>query len=97
VSTDRARAIRAVGVAEIGRDMLGYAARDATHMANDASALVGRVVVGVNAVADAYALADQASRLERKLREMIRDFDAHLAPIVADDAGARSASGERAH
>lgn len=99
MGTDRAPALSPLCVAEIGRDLLGFAARDAKHLANEAMALVWCVVAGsADATADAFALAAQAARLDLKLNAMISDLDAKLAEVVAIDGEVqRSECGTRTH
>lgn len=75
--------IDAVGTAEIARDMLTYAHRDASRLANAAMEMTGKCVIDVDPIGSAFALAAQAGRLEQKLKTMLEKLDPMLAPAVA--------------
>ena len=81
--------IAAVSVAEIARDMLGAAANDAGHLANDAMALVGHILLDSDPVGRAITLGASAIALEQRLRKMIADLDPRLGEVVAIDGEVR--------
>lgn len=85
--------ITPVAIAEIGLDMLNYAARDAKQLAGDAAWLTLLDEGNSNAA----RLFERAVALERKLAGMIDDLSKMVAGAVAVECSAEKQNGGGAH
>lgn len=77
---------RAIDLAEISRDLLCYAARDARHLANAARRMVGAVVTDHDGIGQAMTIAFAADELAAKIESMVGEVSPGLGELVAMDS-----------
>lgn len=96
--TDRKLATTAVALAEVSRDLLGFAARDAGDLADLAQQFVGYVMTNDDSLTRAFQLAAATAEHAARVRSMIEKIEPGLAELVAMDGQAqRTERGEHAH
>ncbi len=88
----------AVSLAEVSRDLLNYAARDARDLANAARDHVGDVLYENDPVGSAMTIAHAAAELAQRLESMVREVEPGLgALVVVEGEERRKESGEHIH
>lgn len=73
----------ALGLAEVSRDLLTYAARDARDLANAARQLVGHVLLEIDPVGNAMTIATAADELAFRIEGMVGKVAPSLGELVA--------------
>lgn len=73
----------AIDLAEVSRDLLTYAARDARNLANAARQMLGCVVVDHDAIGQAMTIAFAADELAAKIESMVGRVEPSLGELVA--------------
>lgn len=98
MADDRKLASTAVSLAEVSRDLLNFAARDARDLANAARDHVGRVLFENDPVGSAMTIATAADELAHRIASMLRKVDPSLGELVSiEGAEQRKEAGGNIH
>lgn len=83
MSDDRKLASTAVSLAEVSRDLLSIAARDARNLATESRQMVGRVLFEDDPIGSAMAIAAAAEGLAQRIESMLGSVEPALGDLVA--------------
>lgn len=86
MGNDRMLASTAVCLAEVSRDLLNFAARDARDLANAARQMVARVLFEDDPVGSAMTIATAAAELAYRIESMVQKVEPGLGELVVLDA-----------